>query len=225
MQNFVFILELIGTVSFAVSGAIASIDKEMDIFGVLFLSLTTCFGGGLMRDVLIDRTPAFFTSFLHIGCAVVTALAVFILAAAFKRQYIENERVVDSVNNYFDAAGLGVFAVMGTKICIGAGFDSPLVAIFLGMLTSVGGGMIRDLCLRKIPFVFNKRVYAVASLLGASLYYLLLKISFIPEYLSFLAGIILVVAIRILATVFKLNMPKAIIFKKDSPRTKNNNTV
>ena len=173
-----------------------------------------------MRDVLIDRTPAFFTSFLHISCAIFTALVVFILAAAFKRHYIQNERLVETVNNYFDAVGLGVFAVMGTKICIGAGYASPLVAISLGMITSVGGGMIRDLCLRKIPFVFNKRVYAVAALLGASLYYLLLRVSFIPEYLSFLAGIILVVAIRVLATVFKLNMPKAIIFNKDGSSRK-----
>ena len=220
MQSFFFVLETLGVVSFAISGALAAIDKEMDIFGVLFLAITTSFGGGMLRDVLIDRTPSFFTSLFHIICAIASALAVFILAAVFKRQYVENEHVVEAINNYFDAVGLGVFAVMGAKICIGAGFDSPLVAISLGMITSVGGGMIRDLCLRKIPFVFNKRVYAVASLFGAALYYVLLKTTSVPEYLSFLLGIICIVAIRVLATVFKLNMPKAIIFEKDSVQDK-----
>ena len=220
MQLFFLILELIGIVSFAVSGAIASIDEEMDIFGVLFLSITTCFGGGMMRDVLIDRTPSFFTSFLHIICAVTTAVLVFILAAIFKRRYIKNERAVEAINNYFDAVGLGVFAVMGTKICIEAGFDSPLVAISLGMITSVGGGMIRDLCLRKIPFVFNKRVYAVASLVGASVYYVILKTTTAPEFVPLLLGVIAVVAIRVLAILLKLNMPKAIIFSKDNAKHK-----
>ena len=220
MQLFFFILETVGVVSFAISGALAAIDKEMDIFGVLFLSITTCFGGGMMRDVLIDRTPSFFSSLFHIACALATALAVFILAAIFKRQYIKNEHAVETINNYFDALGLGVFAVMGTKICISAGYTSPLVAISLGMITSVGGGMIRDLCLRKIPFVFNKRVYAVASLVGASVYYVILKATHAPEYVPLLLGVAFVVAIRVLATVFKLNMPKAIIFQKDSIRRK-----
>lgn len=220
MQSFFFILETVGVVSFAVSGALAAIDKEMDIFGVLFLAITTSFGGGMMRDVLIDRTPSFFTSLFHIICAAAAALAVFVLAAVFKRQYIKNEHIVEAINNYFDAVGLGVFAVMGTKICIGAGFDSPLVAISLGMITSVGGGMIRDLCLRKIPFVFNKRVYAVASLIGASLYFVILKTTSVPEYIPLLLGVVSVVAVRVLATVFRLNMPKAIIFEKDSAEKK-----
>ena len=95
------------------------------------------------------------------------------------------------------------------------GFDSALVAITLGMITSVGGGMIRDLCLREIPFVFNKRIYAVASLVGATIYYLLFSYTGMPEYLALLIGVVGVVAIRTVATVFELDMPKAIVFDRE----------
>ena len=215
MQIFFFILETVGVVAFAIAGSLVAIDKEADVFGVLFLSLTTCFGGGMIRDVLIDRTPSFFTSYFHILCAAVTCLVVFVIAAKFKKQYVEREKLVESINNYFDAVGLGVFAVTGAKICVDSGFDSPLVAITLGMVTSIGGGMIRDLCLRRMPFVLNKRIYAVASLLGGVVYYALLKLTVVPEYMALLSGVAFVVAIRILAIVFKLNMPKAIIFEKE----------
>ena len=137
------------------------------------------------------------------------------IAAKFKKQYVERERLVESINNYFDAVGLGVFAVTGAKICVDSGFDSPLVAITLGMVTSIGGGMIRDLCLRRMPFVLNKRIYAVASLLGGAVYYALFKLTPAPEYIALLSGVAFVVAVRILAIVFKLNMPKAIIFEKE----------
>ena len=215
MQIFFFVLETVGVIAFAVAGSLAAIDKETDVFGGLFLSLITCFGGGMIRDVLIGRTPSFFTSYFHIACAVATCLTVFILAAVFKRQYIKKEWLVDRINNYFDAVGLGIFAVTGAKICIDCGFDFPLVAISLGMITSIGGGMIRDLCLREMPFVLNKRIYAVASLAGASLYYVLARFSEMSEYLALLIGVIAVFLIRVLATVFELDMPKAIIFEKE----------
>ena len=213
MDLFFFILESIGVIAFAVSGATLAIDKEIDLFGVVFLALITSFAGGMIRDVLIDRTPSFFTSYFHIACAAFTALAIFIIAAVLKNKYVENEKTVDKINNYFDAVGLGIFSVTGAKICIELGYDSALVAISLGMITSVGGGIIRDLCLGEIPFVLKKRIYAVASLVGASLYFVTFKWTPMPEYMSLLLGVLAVVAIRIIATVFKLNMPKAIVFK------------
>lgn len=218
MQEFFFVLETVGVIAFAIAGSIAAIDKETDIFGVLFLSFMTCFGGGMIRDLLIDRTPSFFTSNFHILCAFITSLTVFIFASAFKRKYIEHGKIVEHINNYFDAIGLGIFSVTGAKICMDSGFDSALVAISLGMITGVGGGMIRDLCLREIPFVFNKRIYAVASIIGAFVYFVLLKFSCFPDYFSFLIGVFSVVVIRILATVFHLNMPKAIVYKNNEAK-------
>ena len=215
METFFFALEVIGVIAFAVSATVASIDNEVDLFGALLLSLITCFGGGMMRDVMIGDTPRFFTSYFLIVCASLTCLCVFIIAAVYKKRYVKNEIIIDHVNNYFDAIGLGIFAVMGAKICITSGHTSALIAISLGMVTGIGGGMIRDLCLGKIPFVLNKRVYAVAAIAGASIYYLMWRFTPAPEYVSILLGVIAVFGIRVAATHLRLDIPKAIIFSKD----------
>lgn len=214
MQIFFLVLETVGVVSFAVSGAIAAIDKEIDLFGVLFLSLSTAFGGGILRDVLIGRTPSFFGAYFHIAVAAVAALLVFLTAALLKKRYVVREALIGRINNYFDAVGLGIFAVTGAKTCMSAGHTSALVVISLGMITGVGGGMVRDLCLKEIPFVLRKHVYAVAALAGAALYYVTFCMTHIPEYAALSLGIIAVVAIRVLATKFKLNIPKAIVFEE-----------
>lgn len=214
IQVFFVILETIGVVSFAIAGAVAAIDKEIDMFGVLFLSIVTCFGGGIIRDTLIGEFPSFFTGYFYIACSALTSVVIFVIAAVLKEKYINHKHIVDRINNYFDAIGLGIFSIMGAKVCIASGCDSPLAIISLGMLTGVGGGMIRDLCLREIPFVFKKRIYAVASIAGATVYYLLATFTSVPEYISMLVGIALVFFIRILATIFKLNIPKAIVFNK-----------
>ena len=214
IQTFFIILETIGVISFAVAGAVAAIDKEIDMFGVLFLSIVTCFGGGIIRDTLIGKFPSFFTGYFYIVCSAITSIVIFIIAAVFKEKYINHKYIVDRINNYFDAVGLGIFSVMGAKTCITSGCDSAIAIISLGMLTGVGGGMIRDLCLREIPFVFKKRIYALASIAGAATYYLLFTFTEVPEYISMLVGIVLVFLIRMLATIFKLNIPKAIVFNK-----------
>lgn len=224
MQTFFLVLETIGVISFAVAGSIAAIDKEIDLFGVLLLSLVTSFGGGIMRDVLIGNYPAFFTSYFHILCGAVTALAVFLTAAVLKNKYAESEKVVDTVNNYFDAVGLGIFSVMGARICIVSGYSSALVTISLGMITGVGGGMIRDVCLREIPFVLKKHVYAVAAIAGASLYYILYSFSSIPEEISMLIGVAAVFLIRVVSTALRLNVPKAIIFEKMANKNESKKT-
>lgn len=218
-------IEIIGVISFAVAGAIVAIDKETDVFGVVFLSLMTCFGGGIIRDITIGRNPpAFFRELgYQVVIATAVALLVFILASVFKRQYVSNEERVLAVNNYIDALAIGIFSVSGVETCIGffasrgesAGF---LVCAVLGMMSAVGGGMIRDLILRDIPFILRKRVYALAALIGSSLYYLLAAVVFADNevmlMLSEIFCIALVVVIRILATKLKWNLPKAIRFSE-----------
>lgn len=216
-------IEIIGVISFAVAGAIVAIDKETDIFGVVFLSLTTCFGGGIIRDIVIGKHPASFfrelTYQAFIGLGV--ALLVFILARLFKRQYIKRESIVLAVNNYIDALAIGIFSVSGAQTCIDFFADKNESAGFvlcavLGMMSAVGGGMIRDLILRDIPFILRKRVYALAALTGASLYYALVVWIFpadpVAEVISQVGCIALVVVIRVLATKLKWNLPKAIKF-------------
>ena len=221
METILLVINFIGVISFAAAGAMIAIDHETDLFGVVFLSVITCFGGGMLRDVIagqaIGRTiPAFFTDmYADIILCVATAVIVFALAALFKRQYVEREGAVDRINNVLDALGIGVFAAAGT----GAYLDvSPLVAIIMGLLSSIGGSIIRDIMLNTVPFVLTKRIYAVAILTGSSVYYVIGKIV-MPEsesagVVATVACILVIFAIRMGATAFKLNMPKAIRFSE-----------
>ena len=220
------VIETVGIIAFAISGSIVAIDRGMDLFGVVFLSMTTCFGGGIMRDIIIVRTPLFFTSmWLHVSLAFAFSLLTFLIARIFGRQYRRRESTVLYVINYVDALGIGAFSVSGVKMCIEAYPErGAFLAIMMGVLTAVGGGMIRDICLRTVPFVLRKRIYALASLAGAVLYYVLsvyLAGSVFTEVLFCVLGILTVFVIRVLATVFKWNLPRAVAFGDvgDLPKT------
>jgi uncharacterized membrane protein YeiH len=219
MSVLIFILNIIGVISFAAAGAMVAIDKETDIFGVLFLSVTTCFGGGMLRDTMISEgLPRFFSQEMRIDILIclLTALAVFVAAKILKKKYVENEEMVNDVNNVLDAIGLGIFASGGTEICLSLGLD-PFVAIIMGMLSAVGGGMLRDIILRDIPFILRKRIYAVATIIGSATYCIVshfmagLKSR---EVVSTLACLAVVFIIRMCATKFKWRLPKAIIFSE-----------
>lgn len=214
MSTVLLILEIIGVFSFSITGALMAIDKENDFVGVIFLAIITSFGGGMLRDIFIGNIPPiFFTLYYEIIVCVVTAIAVFILASIFKKQYVKNEKFVATVNNYFDALGLGVFVISGVKLCMNAGVTNPLLIIIMGMLSGTGGSMMRDIIMREVPQLLRKRIYLVAAIAGATLYYLLVKLG-VTDGIAMPVGAILIVAIRILATVFKWNLPKAIVFSK-----------
>ena len=210
-MTFFLVCEWLGTAAFAVSGAMVAIDKGMDLFGVIFLAMVTALGGGTLRDVLIGHfPPRMFTNYQYLTLAVVCALAVFLLADVFKERYVKSEHGIERVNNVFDAIGLGVFAVSGARIGMEAGFmDNAFLVTFLGMTTAVGGGMIRDVLLKEIPFVLNKRIYAVAAIAGALTYWVV-EVVFLNPVLAYALGWLVVVTLRMLATIYKWNLPKAI---------------
>ena len=203
--------EALCTAAFAVSGAMVAIDKGTDIFGVLLMAVFTALGGGTLRDVLIGHfLPRMFTNFHYVLLSCICALAVFIIARIFKERYIERERLIEQVNNVFDAIGLGIFAVSGARIGMEAGFaDNIFLTTFLGTTTAIGGGMLRDVLLQEMPFVLKKRVYAVAAIVGALGYALLLRMG-MNGVMAYALGMMATIAVRILATVFRWNLPKAI---------------
>ncbi|MDO5297820.1 MAG: trimeric intracellular cation channel family protein [Clostridia bacterium] len=210
--NIIFqIGEWIGTAAFAVSGAMVAIDKGTDIFGVLLLAVFTALGGGTLRDVLIGYfPPRMFSNFHYVLLSVVCALAVFVIARIFKEKYVAKEGLIEQINNVFDAVGLGVFAVSGARIGMEAGFaDNIFLVTFLGMTTAVGGGMLRDVLIQEIPFVLKKRVYAVAAIAGALCYALLFHCG-VGSAAAYGIGCLVTTAMRLLATVFKWNLPRAI---------------
>ena len=180
---------------------------------MVFLSITTTFGGGIIRDIMLNQVPVFFTSYLYIVVCIFTSLAVFLIAAVFKNKFIENEAVIDRINNVFDAMSIGAFAVSGTKLSMDLGHDEFFIAVIMGMITCVGGSMIRSFCLREIPFILKKRVYALAALSGGVCYWIMERFN-INEIACMVVSALTVFTIRMLATIFKWNFPKAIDFSK-----------
>ena len=206
MDEIMFVLELIGAAAFAVSGAMVAIERRADIFGILFLAVTTALGGGVIRDVLIGRIPpVMFVSYWYLLISVVAALAVFIDAYLRSEKYKLHLDKLDAVNNIFDAIGLAVFTVSGMNAAMPVS-DNVILVLFVGMCTGVGGGMLRDVMTNTMPKVLRKRVYAVASLLGGGLYYAMYALG-VNQIVSLGCGMLLIFALRLFATIFKWNLP------------------
>ena len=204
------VLELIGVAAFAVTGAMAAMEKGADIFGVLFLSLITALGGGVIRDLLLGvHPPRMFTSFVYVALALALGLLFFLGARLQRDAYLKYAERTDRIVNVFDALGLAVFSVSGVQLTAEAfGMDNPLLLAMMGMTTGVGGGMLRDMMIGVIPKVLRRRIYAVASILGSLCYWALLRAG-LGMRLSTAAACVLVVALRMLATHYKWNLPSA----------------
>ena len=152
-------LNLIGTFAFGLSGAILAVRKQMDLFGVLVLSVATGLGGGIMRDIILGHTPpATLTDWRYLAAAGLAGLLVFV----WYNRVVHHGRFITT----FDAVGLSIFTVTGTTIAVGAGL-SPAPAALLGILTGVGGGVLRDVLGAEVPLIFRSEIYAVASMIGA----------------------------------------------------------
>ena len=210
MNYFFFLAEVIGTIAFALSGALKAIQKKLDIFGVCFLALFTALGGGVIRDLLLGKTPPrLFESESYILIAISTALLTFAAIRGFHR-YLDFGIWGDRIFNICDALGLGIFAVIGTQSAAAAGFgDKVFLSVFLGMTTGVGGGVLRDIMCGEIPAVLRKHIYAVAAIAG-SISYLLLTQTGQSDAVSTFFSVFLVVALRLLARHYQWNLPRAV---------------
>lgn len=203
MEFFLFALELIGTVAFAISGALTGIKKEMDLLGVIILGLTTAVGGGVLRDLILGLTPP--KTFQDPTCALIamtTSLIVFLVCAL--RKHTRGQRLL----LIMDAIGLGIFTVNGISVAINCSQDYRIMLLlFVGVLTGVGGGVVRDVLAGDRPYIFIKHIYACASVVGALVY--LFSKNYIPEIWSICLSIAATVVIRVLSSYFHWNLPKA----------------
>ncbi|MDD4125902.1 MAG: trimeric intracellular cation channel family protein [Eubacteriales bacterium] len=207
MYVFVFLLEIIGTISFALSGAITGLQKNMDIFGVSILGLTTATGGGVIRDLLLGNYPpmAFRSPFYAL-----TALGVSLLCflPAVRKLLFKNKTVYNRLMLITDSAGLGLFAVIGVKIAMESSSKNNLFfTVFIGTVTAVGGGVLRDLMAGGVPFILMKHIYACAAIAGALVCALTWDIC--GSAISMTAGSSVVFTIRLLSAHYKWNLPKA----------------
>lgn len=200
--------EILGTVAFSISGAMTAVHKKMDILGVIVLGVITAVGGGVIRDLLLGSTPpAAFQNPIYVAWATATALAAFFLSG-HRWQERSRERF-DAFLNLVDALGLGIFAVVGVRTAIGCGYgDNAFLSVFVGVLTGVGGGMLRDSMAGEVPKIFRKRIYAVAALAGAMVYYYTAD-RLVSQPVAVFLGSVLVVGIRLLATHYEWDLPRA----------------
>ena len=203
------ILDIIGTMAFAVSGAFVAIKVRFDIFGVLVIGCLTAVGGGITRDMLIGATPpAVFSKWYILAIAVLTSLVVFLIAYVNRKKFDETRSKIESANNLFDAIGLGAFSVAGTEVAFVNGLSNNVIlAVTLGVLTGVGGGVLRDVLTETQPYIFKKHVYALASMSGAIVYYVM-RLFVVGTLLPSVVGMVLVVTLRLLASKYKWSLPK-----------------
>lgn len=209
-EIFFLALEMIGTISFALSGAMTAIRKRTDFFGVLFLGVLTAVGGGIFRDLLLGKTPpTAFTDRKYVLLALAASTILFFSAYSHRELYRRGEHWLDVVNNIFDAAGLGIFAADGVQSAWSAGQgDNLFLCLFLGLSTAVGGGLARDLLVQEMPFVLKKRIYAVAALTGSFSDWLLSHRG--HPTLGAAVSILLVFTIRMFATHCHWDLPRAL---------------
>jgi len=200
MKTFLTVLDFVGTFVFALSGAVAAVRRELDLFGVLVLSFVAASTGGIVRDVLIGAIPpATLIDWRYLAISVSAGLLTFYFLPLINR--------VHSPVQLFDAAGLALFAVTGAQKALAYGLDAPMAAL-LGMLTGIGGGMARDVLLTQVPTVLRAELYAVAALAGASIV-VMGSLLDMPSATLTLAGALACLALRLGSIYRGWHLPKA----------------
>lgn len=197
--DFLIAIEVLGTFAFAVSGATAAIRSRFDVFGIFVLAFVTAIGGGTIRDVLIGNTPVtWLTSTLAISSA--TAGFLFTTVVYSKLKKLEGWLFT------FDAAGLGLFTVMGTQIGLEAGMGSG-ISIALGTITGCFGGVIRDVLSGDKPLIFQEEIYAMAAVTGGIIFVAILN--FTEALLTAqIVAIITIILVRFIAVRYHLGLPR-----------------
>lgn len=207
-EYIILIAEIIGTIAFAISGAMIAIQNKLDIFGVVILGSATAVGGGLLRDILLGHIPAsMFINPTYVIIAMITTILVFLVFYILKDLSISTKRWYKKTLNIIDSIGLGVFVVLGANVTFQQGFNNFFLVIFCSTLTAVGGGILRDVLTGKIPAVFRKHIYVLAALPGGIVYYIFHHYNLNINVAIFLCmGI--VITIRLLAYKFEWSLPK-----------------
>jgi uncharacterized membrane protein YeiH len=192
------LLDIIGTMAFAMSGALTAMNKKLDPFGVFIIAFVTAVGGGTLRDIMIGRTPVGWM--LDLKYVYVIAIG-FVLAIIFRKKF---DRLRTSLF-LFDTIGLGVFTLIGLEKGINIGLH-PVICIALGTLTACFGGVIRDILCTEIPVIFRREIYATICILGGIVFFLLRKLNLDNDVL-YLTTSLVIISVRLMAVKFKWYLP------------------
>jgi len=193
-----YLLDIIGTMAFAVSGALTAMNKKLDPFGVFIIAFVTAVGGGTLRDVMIGRTPVGWMRDLNY---VYMILGGFLLAVVFRKK-LDRLRVSLFL---FDTIGLGVFTLIGLEKGINIGLH-PVICIALGTMTACFGGVIRDILCTEIPVIFRREIYATLCIVGGILFFALKKLALDQDILYLITSVV-IIALRLMAVKFKWYLP------------------
>ena len=199
LPDFTFLIEVLGTISFAMSGSFAAMQKRFDPFGVLIIAFVTSVGGGTVRDLLLD-VPVFWMHDL-------LAVSLIFFTAIFTMIFKLIEKKFQVTLFIFDSLGLGLFTIIGVQKGLNADLH-PVIGVVLGTITGCFGGIIRDILLNRIPLIFRKEIYATAAIVGGIVYILLRNFSGLSEEINQILTILLIVSIRTLAVKYHWQMPK-----------------
>ena len=204
----IYIMELIGTIAFAISGALIAVRRNLDLFGVVLVGCITAVGGGIMRDLFLGKFPPnIFSNVIVLIIAAITAIVVFVISYFNANKFESFEKRIESINNFFDAVGLATFSAIGTEMACELGFsDMAIFSISMGLLTGIGGGIIRDILVDSTPYVLKKHIYALASIIGSTIYYII-RING-NKIVALIVSIPIIVIIRLLAAKYHWKLPK-----------------
>lgn len=204
-----FIMEMLGTVAFAASGAMVGVERKMDIFGVCVLGVITSVGGGMIRDIVLGNIPpSVFKNPVYALVATITSCVVFLIVG-MKKELMESSFKVyyDQMMLLMDSVGLGIFTVVGVNTGIRFGYiNNTFLLVFLGTITGVGGGLLRDMMAGVPPYIFVKHIYACASIVGAIVCVVIHRTFGAVQ--AMLVSSALVVLIRYLAAHYRWNLPR-----------------
>ncbi|MCX2741905.1 trimeric intracellular cation channel family protein [Pontibacter anaerobius] len=196
-----YTLELIGTVVFAMSGALAvsEKDKEQDWFGAGFTGFVTAIGGGSLRDIMLGSYPLVW---IQDTTVLYTIIAAIICSGLFYKWLLQLRRTF----LLFDTLGISIFTIVGMEKALSLG-ASPEIAAIMGMFSAVMGGVIRDMLTNEVPVLFRQEIYASACLVGAA-FYLGLEYLEVARNVNFIASVVLIIIIRLIAVRYNLSLPK-----------------
>lgn len=196
---FVNLIDILGTIAFAISGVMVALNKKLDIFGVLIIAFVTAIGGGTLRDLLLGVHPIFWLTDTNTVYIIMATTAVAIVF----RKYL---KVVSKSLILFDTLGIGFYTIVGIEKSLLVNLD-PMMCVAIGTITACFGGVIRDILCQRIPVIFRKEIYATACILGGATFFALR--SFIPSYPQLLniIPILVVIVVRIIAVKYKLRLP------------------
>ncbi|TLP81654.1 trimeric intracellular cation channel family protein [Maribacter sp. ACAM166] len=195
---FYFIIDILGTIAFAISGVLVAMDKKLDVFGVLIIAFVTAVGGGTLRDLLIGIKPVgWLNAPLFLLIIVVTVILTIIFVKQLK--YVRKSLFL------FDTIGIGLYTMVGVEKGLEAEL-SPIMCIALGTITACFGGVIRDILCNEIPVIFRKEIYATVCILGGVVYFIFIQFP-INKTIAHSMAIATIIIMRILAVRFKISLP------------------